>query len=71
MTLKVSAHAPAILACLLLLASCSATPVHCPRCGSPDVVPIAYGLAGAEGCKAARDGKIVLGGCVMRDSNPD
>lgn len=40
-------------------------PTHrtCPKCGSTDVVTIAYGYPGQKMEEAARRGEIVLGGC--------
>jgi hypothetical protein len=44
----------------------------CPKCSSKDsVVPIAYGLPGDEMRKESSEGKIVLGGCIIREDAPD
>ena len=37
----------------------------CPKCGSEQVLPIAYGLPGPEMWEMANRGEIVLGGCVV------
>jgi predicted nucleic-acid-binding Zn-ribbon protein len=42
----------------------------CPKCGSPDVLPISYGEPGPKMQADARNGKIILGGCIIRHSNP-
>ena len=42
----------------------------CPDCGSTEVVPIAYGIATDESLEEERQGKIVLGGCLMSPDNP-
>jgi len=44
-------------------------PPPCPTCGSSEVVPIAYGLPGAEMWDAAKEGRIRLGGCVVPSSD--
>jgi hypothetical protein len=47
---------------------------RCPRCGSDRVVPIAYGLpsaASAAAAEAIMHGDVILGGCVIRDGDPD
>ena len=38
----------------------------CPKCGSEQVVPIAYGLPGPEMSEEADRGEIELGGCVVQ-----
>ena len=44
---------------------------RCPRCGSPAVIPIAYGLpAGPEVFEEAERGELELGGCVIADDSP-
>ena len=40
-------------------------PDRCPRCGSPNVAPIAYGFPDREALEASRQGKVVLGGCEV------
>ncbi len=42
----------------------------CPKCGSPDVIPIMYGLPSEEAAEEARQGKIALGGCCISDDSP-
>jgi len=42
----------------------------CPRCGSPDVLPIVYGFPGQEMMEAANSGKIRLGGCCISADMP-
>lgn len=42
----------------------------CPRCGSPDIVPIMYGLPGPEMMEAANQGRIALGGCCVGERDP-
>jgi hypothetical protein len=47
---------------------------RCPQCGSGRVVPIAYGLPSATSAAAAAaimHGDVILGGCVIRDGDPD
>ena len=44
----------------------------CPKCSSKDsVVRIAYGLPGNEMRKESVEGKIVLGGCIVKEDAPD
>jgi ribosomal protein L37AE/L43A len=45
-------------------------PEECPKCGSPKVLSISYGFPSAETLKAAQEGKIALGGCVIKDGAP-
>jgi len=40
-------------------------PEKCPKCGSAEVLRIAYGLPGPEMGEAAERGEIALGGCVI------
>ena len=42
----------------------------CPKCGSEQVLPIAYGEPGPEMWEMARRGEIVLGGCVTSGNDP-
>ena len=42
----------------------------CPGCGSPNVLPIMYGLPGDEMIKAAELGKVKLGGCCIYANMP-
>ena len=41
----------------------------CPKCGGTDYIPIAYGRPTHEGLKLAREGKIILAGCVIRHNS--
>ena len=45
-------------------------PAKCPKCGSAKALPISYGFPSAEMLKDAQEGKIVLGGCVIREGAP-
>ncbi len=38
----------------------------CPKCKSNNVVPIIYGKPGKEMMKNVKEGKIVLGGCIIK-----
>jgi hypothetical protein len=42
----------------------------CPRCGSPNYIPIMYGLPNDDGLKAAQRGEIALGGCSLDLDGP-
>lgn len=42
----------------------------CPRCGSPNVVRIAYGYPGAEMQDEVRRGEAILGGCLVYPESP-
>ena len=42
----------------------------CPACGSDRVVPIRYGLPGADMQLDYDDGNIELGGCLITDDDP-
>jgi N-formylglutamate amidohydrolase len=42
----------------------------CPACGSDAVVPIAYGMPGADLGEAARRGEVALGGCIIGPGQP-
>lgn len=46
------------------------TKITCPRCGSPNVLPIMYGLPGQEAMEAALSGTIWLGGCCIDADMP-
>jgi hypothetical protein len=50
-----------------------ATSRKCPRCESPEVIPIIYGLPAdrEEAMKADREGKIKLGGCIVGEESPN
>ena len=43
----------------------------CPKCGSSEVVPIAYGMPGSELVEAYERGEVELGGCVVTDRDPE
>jgi len=42
----------------------------CPKCKSGRAVPIVYGYASAPMFEAQKQGKIVLGGCVISGDDP-
>ena len=42
----------------------------CPKCGSLDSLPVAYGFPGPEMEQAAERGEIVLGGCIIDAGSP-
>src|SRR4051812_43511331 len=42
---------------------------RCPMCGSPGV-PLLFGLPIEEARRAARDGRLALGGCFLSDEDP-
>jgi rubrerythrin len=42
----------------------------CPSCGSPERVPIAYGLPTQEAVERANRGEFTLGGCLVDDQAP-
>ncbi len=42
----------------------------CPKCGSAKALPICYGFPGLEMLEDAMEGKIILGGCVIRGGEP-
>ena len=43
---------------------------RCPSCGSPDRIPIAYGLPTQETVERADRGEVLLGGCLVHDEAP-
>lgn len=43
----------------------------CPRCGSSDVIRIAYGYPAPELVEASERGEVELGGCCIEDGLPD
>lgn len=43
----------------------------CPRCGSADTIPIAYGFPGPEMMEEAERGEIALGGCCIEEYQPE
>jgi hypothetical protein len=44
--------------------------LKCPKCNSEKVIPIVYGLPTDDAFKAADEGKVVLGGCIVHDDRP-
>ena len=42
----------------------------CPRCGSSNIVRIAYGYPGAEMQAEVRRGDAILGGCLVYPESP-
>ena len=46
------------------------TKPRCPSCGSHRVIPIVYGMPGAELAEASERGEVQLGGCVVTDHDP-
>jgi len=42
----------------------------CPKNHSNKLIPIVYGLPGDKMVKAAKKGKIILGGCIVNDCSP-
>ena len=42
----------------------------CPKCGSTSIAPIVYGLPGPKLMEESREGRVVLGGCVITDEDP-
>ena len=42
----------------------TATP-PCPRCGSAETVPVAYGLPDEPLFEAAQRGEVAIGGCIV------
>lgn len=45
--------------------------LKCPACGAKDVIRIVYGLPTEKAMKRAHRGEIMLGGCVVTDSDPN
>jgi hypothetical protein len=43
---------------------------RCPACSSPEAVPILYGFPSEDAARDAEAGKLVLGGCVVGDDDP-
>lgn len=43
----------------------------CPKCGSHEVVKIIYGLPGPELVEKSERGEVLLGGCIVKEDNPD
>ncbi len=46
------------------------TGTRCPRCGSPTLVPIFYGMPAPEAFEAAERGEIAIGGCDVGPGLP-
>jgi len=44
--------------------------IRCPKCNSDKVIPIVYGLPGADLGEKERRGEIKLGGCLISPKNP-
>ena len=44
---------------------------ECPKCGSSNVIKIIYGLPSYELFQDAEKGKVKLGGCIIREDNPN
>ena len=47
------------------------TKSQCPKCKSKKVILIAYGYPSVEMWKLSEEEKIELGGCIVRDNNPN
>ncbi|AEV30829.1 hypothetical protein SpiGrapes_3082 [Sphaerochaeta pleomorpha str. Grapes] len=43
----------------------------CPKCGSSNVIPIAYGEPGPKIWKEQIEGRIILGGCNIFEDSPN
>tara|TARA_Y100001970_G_scaffold75158_1_gene95249 strand:- start:1091 stop:1360 length:270 start_codon:yes stop_codon:yes gene_type:complete len=43
----------------------------CPKCESSKVISIVYGMPASDLAEDEEKGKIVLGGCVIREGMPD
>ena len=43
----------------------------CPECESKEVIPIMYGLPSPEAELEREKGKIILGGCLIFEENPN
>lgn len=43
----------------------------CPRCGALDGIPVMYGYPGKLAMEAESQGFISLGGCILRETNPN
>jgi Zn finger protein HypA/HybF involved in hydrogenase expression len=44
---------------------------HCPKCGSENTIPILWGYPSQALFKAAEQGLVKLGGCVIGEDEPD
>ena len=47
------------------------TKSQCPKCKSKKVISIVYGYPSAEMWKLSEEGKIEIGGCIVRNNNPN
>lgn len=45
--------------------------MKCPKCESRKVVPIMYGYPSLETIEAYEKEKVILGGCIISDDQPD
>lgn len=45
-------------------------PKECPDCSSRSIIPIVYGYPGRGMREDAREGRIILGGCMVDESSP-
>ena len=50
---------------------CEGSGVRCPQCGMDGVIPILYGMPAAMTIAAEQEGKLKLGGIMMREDSPD
>jgi len=44
---------------------------ECPSCASNNIAAIAFGYPGPEMMEESQRGKIVLGGCIVTDDDPE
>ena len=44
--------------------------IKCPYCGNVETVPIIYGYPSYDLFRKEEEGKVHLGGCVIREDNP-
>ena len=42
----------------------------CTNCGSKNTIRIVYGYPSQETLEIAKNGKVVLGGCIISDNDP-
>ncbi len=42
----------------------------CPKCGSPNYIPIVYGYPSPEAFEKAERGELILAGCCIFEENP-
>lgn len=43
----------------------------CPNCKSTKVIPIVYGEPPPDIEEKSRQGKLIMGGCIIHESNPN